>query len=242
MSQKPTSDTREHDDLGVTHTDADTISYTRFGPRPVPKGHRRPAGPHESRRIPPHGDVSPDGSRVWPRPSLMTRWLVWGGTAIAAAALTAGTVLAARHVGDMLESKQKPLPPAKPQPKRASTAFQPQPRPASAPRRPRAPRPGLMEEVNTNTAHLTGSLDQVMKSVTAAFAGFRTVAGQASTIMREFQTAADLARGVFNPAGPRESPKHTDTPMRAVRNTTDAGPVRGSTRGPEDGDPRTHRL
>ena len=90
----------QNDRPPITHTGADETSETRFGPRPVPEGHRHPAGPSESRRIPPHGDVSPDGSRVWPRPSPTAKWLVWGGTALAAAAVTAGTVIVARQLLD----------------------------------------------------------------------------------------------------------------------------------------------
>ena len=48
----------------------------------------QPSG-HASRPIPPHGDVSPDGRRVWPQPSMTSRVLVYGGMGIAAAAATA---------------------------------------------------------------------------------------------------------------------------------------------------------
>lgn len=60
-----------------------------------------PSG-HASRPIPPHGDVSQRGDRIWPRPSMTSRVLVYGGAAIAAAAATAGAVLAARKVADMV--------------------------------------------------------------------------------------------------------------------------------------------
>lgn len=60
-----------------------------------------PSG-HASRAIPPHGDVSQDGTRVWPQPTMTSRVLVYGGAAIAAAAATAGVVLAARKVADMV--------------------------------------------------------------------------------------------------------------------------------------------
>lgn len=56
-------------------------------------------GPSESRMIPPHGDVSPDGRHVWPRPSLTARVLVYGGVALAAAGATAGAVILARKAG-----------------------------------------------------------------------------------------------------------------------------------------------
>ncbi len=105
MAQDADPSHGDQDRPPILETGADTPGDTRFGPRPVPKGHRHPAGPSESRRIPPHGDVSPDGHRVWPRPSPTAKWLVWGGTALAAAAVTVGAVIAARHVLDALSDK-----------------------------------------------------------------------------------------------------------------------------------------
>lgn len=61
----------------------------------------QPSG-HASRPIPPHGDVSRKGDRIWPQPSMTSRVLVYGGAAIAAAAATAGTVLAVRKVADLV--------------------------------------------------------------------------------------------------------------------------------------------
>lgn len=95
-----------HDDDDTSPlTDAQRISQTRFGARPIPKGQRRMnTAEQEYRRIPPHGDVSPDGERIWPRPSATARLLVWGGTAAAAVAVTAGTALLLRRIGDALSS------------------------------------------------------------------------------------------------------------------------------------------
>ena len=101
----------QDDQPPITRTPADETSQTRFGPRPVPEGHRRPPGPVESRRIPPHGDVSPDGSHPWPRPSRGAKWLVWGGTGLVAATLTAGTVIAARHLIDLVSDDDGPARP-----------------------------------------------------------------------------------------------------------------------------------
>lgn len=56
--------------------------------------------PHASRRIPPSGDVSHDGKRIYPQPGLSSRILVWGGIVAAAAAATAGGILAVRTVVD----------------------------------------------------------------------------------------------------------------------------------------------
>ncbi|WP_135058844.1 hypothetical protein [Paracoccus salipaludis] len=71
--------------------------------RPVDRSQEtyQPSG-HASRPIPPHGDVSPRGGRTWPRPSMTSRVLVYGGMGIAAAAATAGAILAARKVADLV--------------------------------------------------------------------------------------------------------------------------------------------
>lgn len=76
--------------------------------RPVDRRQERyqPSG-HTSRPIPPHGDVSRDGERAWPRPSMTSRVLVYGGAAVAAAAATAGAVLAARKVADMVTGNDR---------------------------------------------------------------------------------------------------------------------------------------
>ena len=71
--------------------------------RPVDRGQEtyRPSG-HVSRPTPPHGDVSPEGDRAWPKPSMTSRVLVYGGAGIAAAAATAAAVLAVRKVADLV--------------------------------------------------------------------------------------------------------------------------------------------
>ncbi|MBV0890573.1 hypothetical protein KTN05_01755 [Paracoccus sp. Z118] len=58
--------------------------------------------PYPSQKPLPHGDVSLDGKSAWPEPSLTSRIVVWGGTGIVAAALTAGAVLAVRKVADLV--------------------------------------------------------------------------------------------------------------------------------------------
>ena len=105
----------QDDDDTPPLTEAERISQTRFGARPIPKGHRRPKidRSDDYRRIPPHGDVSPDGQRIWPHPSTAAKLLVWGGTAAAAVAVTAGTALALRRIGDAL-SGDKPHRTARP--------------------------------------------------------------------------------------------------------------------------------
>ncbi len=281
-------DPRDHDDLGVTRTDADETSQTRFGPRPVPEGHRRPAGPHESRHVPPSGDVSPDGSRAYPRPSRLAKWIVLGGTGIAAAALTAGSVYAARHLGDLISGNGTSKPQRRDRPRRHDGAAETRPRMQNpdaddrarmrrneardqrAPPPPRdysppkaAPRRNLMAEIEDNTATLTQSVDNVMRTLTAAVTGFRQVASQASAIVREFGDAAALVRQVIDPkAGgapsaplrPRPShPAPKDPTAQAERHGHPAPDLRHDplvhdpTDGPEsvgpaDHDPRTHRL
>ncbi len=284
---------RPDDRPPITHTDADTASDTRFGPRPVPEGHRRPAGPTESRRIPPHGDVSPDGRHVWPRPSATAKWLVWGGTALGVAALTAGTVIAARHVLG-LSSGDENRPRARGSVAPRFADLSPEEREAmrqrararesldarrgahlraeamrNAPPQARAPRPGLLQEVEANTASMSNGVDNLMRSLGAAMTGFRTVAGQAGAIMREFGDAADLVRGLLgrdtgaaqagarNPRAPNhrtgapphrdDGDRHSDRRGAHMPDLRDDpllhDPMDGpEPRGPADHDPRVHRL
>lgn len=157
------------------------------------------------RRIPPHGDVSPDGSRIWPRPSRSSRVIIWGGTAIVAAAATAGAVLAIRHVADMISGQPAPDPqPSNPRsslaakPARAASEHRPQPKPqpaADSPRlKPKKPRRPLLEEIEDTNRRLTHSVDGVVATLGGAFASFCKVASQAETVMRTFQSSADLVR------------------------------------------------
>ncbi|WJS84440.1 hypothetical protein [Paracoccus sp. TOH] len=268
---------RSQDEPPADHTEADVTSETRFGPRPVPEGHRRPAAHHESRRIPPHGDVSPDGTRPWPHPSRGAKWLTWGGTTLAAAALTAGTVIAARRVIDLLSEDEPPrrrgsLAPRfaeMDQAEREAMRRRTLQREAEAareaariraeaergrPRPRRQPRQSLMQEVDANTASLAQGVESVMRSVSSAMAGFRSVAGQATTIMQEFGDAAALAQGIFGRQGREEAdtprPRHPQPDDRHGAHMPDLrddpllhDPMEGpEPEGPADHDPRTHRL
>ncbi|WP_104491366.1 hypothetical protein [Paracoccus denitrificans] len=263
---------RHQDDLPpITRTEADDTSQTRFGPRPVPKGHRHPPGPVESRRIPPHGNVSPDGSRPWPRPSRGAKWLVLGGTGVAAAALTAGGVIAARHLLGLASPNTPPQrrrdsfapqhvapdpaarKPAAPPPPRQHEARRTA-RPEAEPKRPRPgrrpPRQGLLQEVEANTASLTNGVENVMRALTAAVAGFRTVAGQASTIVQEFGDAAAMVRDIIDRKPSSPQPRASSQDKRHGAHMPDLrddpllhdpmeGPDPG---GPADHNPRVHRL
>lgn len=238
----------------IRKTEADSTSDTRFGPRPVPSGHQRPQTPPKARRIPPHGTVSPDGRRPWPQPSNSAKWLTWGGTALTAAALTAGTVIAARQVIHAL-SEDKPRRAAADNPPRGTQGLvTPPPKPTQKPRR-RAPRVGLMQEIETNSASLTQGVENVMQAVTAGMTGFRTVAGQASAIMREFGDAAALVQDILGrnrpaqaPAKPRPGkPRPDDRHGAHMPDLRDDplthDPLDGpDAPDPQDHNPRMHRL
>lgn len=206
-----------------------------------------PTSPYGSRRIPPSGDVSPDGKRIWPRPSLSAKILVWGGTGIAAAALTAGTILAARRIAEAVrpDEVEPPAPRRHPQARpqvheqATSAASHLAPRFAelgteardqmrardrqraledaleaahqragaaeealrrarkSAGRRTRPKARNLMHEVEDNTRKIGQSAESTINSLGAALTGFRAVAGQAGSIIGDFEGAAKLIRSLF---------------------------------------------
>ncbi|MDQ7775142.1 MAG: hypothetical protein Q4615_04130, partial [Paracoccus aminovorans] len=219
----------------------------------------------QPRRIPPHGKVSPDGRRPWPQPSASAKWLAWGGTALTAAALTAGTVIAARQVMHAL-SDPKPRRPAPPAmaPRMAAMPKAEAPRPrdpaederTAAQARPRrrkpAPRAGLMQEIETNTASLTSGVENVMQALTAGMTGFRAVAGQAGAIMREFGDAAALVQDILGrrPAAAhprRDPPRPGDRHGAHMPDLRDDPLTHDPLDGPEpdtpqDHNPRMHRL
>lgn len=278
MAQDADPSHGDQDRPPILETGADTPGDTRFGPRPVPKGHRHPAGPSESRRIPPHGDVSPDGHRVWPRPSPTAKWLVWGGTALAAAAVTVGAVIAARHVLDALSDKDADrdsrhggprsglaprfadLSPDEREAMRRRAqsrddedarhlarlrAEAEQARAVERPRR-RPRRASFAQEVETNAASLRSGIESLMMGVTA----FRSVASQASGIMREFDGASGIIGAILGRKGDGtctardKDQAAAEPPMPDLRDdplTHD--PLDGpDADGPSDHNPRLHRL
>lgn len=265
------SDVDDDRDTPVRTREADRTSYTRFGPRPVPEGHRphvdRHVGPYESRRIPPSGPVSPDGSRPWPAPSKNGRLLVWSGTAVAAAAVTALAVHLGRRLGETLQD-DTPAPTAHRKPsapprfaelsederaalraraRRAARAAQdaveeeaPRMRRPPAPKiRRRRPKADFSSEVNQRTRDLSHGVGNVMSSLTAALTGFRAVAGQAGHIMREFNDAASLIGGFMG----RTAQAARDAAGKATRETTDAVREAADDVGKKvQEERRTHRL
>ena len=252
-----------------------------------------PRTPHlASRRIPPHGDVSPQGDRIWPQPSTSAKLLVYGGTALGVAAATAAGVLAVRKIADLVSgndaldreaeraaeqaaerararvyaaAKSPAASPASAAPRfsimsepdrdeiraRARSRMRedaPARRPqhekagaqndrarASRPARP-AQKQGFLDEVESNAQRVTRTINEVAGAVGAAVTGFRSVAGQADSIMREFGGAADQLRSFFSskPAGPSG---HRPTGDGSFRHH----PGREDADAPQD-DPRIHRL
>lgn len=243
----------------------------------------------DSRRIPPHGDVSPKGDRIWPRPSMTAKVLVYGGTALAAAAATAAGVLAVRKVADLVSgnealdreadraaeraaerARQQVYSAARggssghaprfaimPDPEReemrtrarsrmredaaARNRLREQARAASEapgkarPPRPAPPRQGLLDEIESNARRVTRTIDDVVGAVGAAVAGFRSVAGQADGLMREFGGAADQLRSFFD-RGHAGGDARKPAPGAPFRRTPDRGD------GDAQDDPRVHRL
>lgn len=210
-------------------------------PRPAAEDHPAHAGPGESRRIPPSGRVSPDGSRPWPTPSPTARLLVWGGTAVATAAVTALAVHLGRKLGKTLQdtppapvTRRRSAPPrfvdldedelaalrarARARARRAAHEAADQPRRAPAPKtRRRRRKPDFTAEVSQRTQDLSHGVSNAMAALTTALTGFRGVAGQASHIMREFNDAATLIGGFMG----RTAQAARDAADRAKRDAAD---------------------
>ncbi len=135
--------------------------------------------PYPSQRIPPHGDVSPDGTRAWPRPSLAAKIVVWGGVGLAAAAAVAGTGLLVQKIGGSPENGPAPRParfsdlPQKEQARIRKLARRSQPRDA---------RPGL--------ERLAGSV----AAITSAIEGFAMAASVARAAVDDFGAITDRIR------------------------------------------------
>lgn len=215
----------QHDDDIHDMTEADRTSQTRFGPRPVPKGHRTaspyPHKPMKSSRIPPSGPVSPDGRSVWPIPSLAARIVVWGGVAAAAAAVSAGLVIATRkltedrprHADAAPRRKSAGLAPRfadlddderEEMRRRARAQARADQRRAAGLRAKASRGRDAASSLTERATGLSASLNGVTDSLLSAFNGFRSVATQAGEIVAEFGAAAELVRNILQPRPPRE--------------------------------------
>lgn len=217
-------------------TEADRTSKTRFGPRPVPPGHRTGAD------HPFHHQALSGARSDYPAPSLTSKIVVWGGIALGVAGATAATVMAARKVGDMMRDDDSNAP-ARPR------SYAPQhehvaPRfgaldddeqeamrrrvrararadedeaarlRAAASRRRRKPKQNFAQELTETASNLSSGLDGVTKSLASAFQGFRSVAAQASGIVSEFAVAADQLRSVMRGSEQVGQPAERDHPRR----------------------------
>lgn len=226
--------------------------------------------PHASRYIPPSGDVSEDGKRIYPQPSLSSRILVWGGIVAASAAATAGAVLAVRTVVDGVagtdeddaveEARNRARARARKgrPPKLPRNSYAGRKRPSLAPRfaalsedereairerdreraeadqseierqrrrarsgnrpRRRAPAPrkvGLLAGANQSIADVTETVGAAVATIAAAVEGFRSVAGQAGSIMTEFREAADTVKTMFDGIPVPSKPTSADSRRRA---------------------------
>lgn len=212
--------TSDHDIYQLT--EADRASQTRFGTRPVPPGHISDMDHHFRKRASSDG-AGPRAGRD--EPSLTGRIVVWGGIALGVAGVTAAAVIAARKLGDAMSDDQpergRRSRDYRPQQNHVAPRFaaldedereamrrrvrararadedQDARLRASASRRRRKPRKDFAREVNETTSSLSSGLDGVTASLTGAFQGFRSVAGQASGIVREFSDAADQLRSML---------------------------------------------
>lgn len=190
-------------------TEADRDSQTRFGTRRVPEGHRTASPyPHRkmvSSRIPPSGEVSPDGRHVWPRPSLAARIIVWGGVAAGVAGLTAAGVAVGRAIAgnDRPEDRAHVAPrfaqideDEREAMRRRVRAQARADAEAAARLRAKASRSrGTPAQRLTETANeVSTGLNAVVGSVLSAFEAFNTVAGQARGVVEQFTRTADQIR------------------------------------------------
>lgn len=218
-------------------TEADRTSQTRFGPRPVPPGHRTGAD-HPS-----HDRALSGAGSDYPAPSLTSKIVVWGGIALGVAGATAATVMAARKVGDMMRDDVSDTPARPrnyaPQQEYVAPRFKAMDDDeqeamrrrvrararadedeaarlrAAASRRRRKPKRNFAQDLTETASHLSSGLDGVTKSLANAFQGFRSVATQATGIVSEFALAADQLRSVMRGSEQAAQPAPRDYPRGA---------------------------
>lgn len=195
----------------------------------------------ESRGVIPSGEVSRDGRRNAPKPSLTAKIIVYGGLAAGAAAATAGAVMAVQTIVDTfsgddddddIEAARKR---ARQQGGRATarrSSFGPshsrmrfaddeaaqrarhQARRARSQRR--GPQPSMVETVSETVSSLTSGSRDVMETLTAAIGAFRSVASQAGGIVEQFHGAADQVKSMLDP-GPASTARKSDMRARPRR-------------------------
>ncbi|WP_108502821.1 hypothetical protein [Paracoccus indicus] len=229
-------------------TEADHTSQTRFGPRPVPEGHKTgspyPHRPMRSTKVPPSGRVSPDGRHAWPEPSLSAKIIVWGGMALGVAGITAATSIAARK----LVASDRPEPPRLTGPAPVAPRFaQLEEDEREAMRRrvraqaredatqkarlrakagQRRDPANFAKDLTRTATELTDGLNGVAQSLQTAFDSFRGVSQQATTIVADFVAAADQLKSMVNGApGPAPAPRRpvAPAPQAAAPQANDGG-------------------
>lgn len=193
----------------LTLTDADRTSQTRFGPRPVPAGHKTA----------PRRTLSTSGTRAGhPSTQISTtaKVVVWAGIAVGIAGLTAATsAIAQKLVGS--DSDDRPHYRATPVAPRfahldedereamrrrvraqAREDSQNAARLRAKASRGRGNRGNVAKNLTRTATDLSQGLNGVAQSLSGAFAAFRGVSGQATSIVGEFVAAADQLRAILN--------------------------------------------
>ena len=220
-------------------TEADRTSETRFGPRPVPKGHHMP----HSRRVIPSGQVSPDGRSSYPSPATGTKIALWGGIALGVAGGTAAAVLAIRKIAEAMSDdddsqhahrRHHSAPRFARMDEDEREAMRRRVRDqdredrqevarlrAEASRRRSSPgakprKANFAESLIETSTRLSESLERVAKSMAIAVESFRSVAGQATAIVQEFAGAADQLRSALKGENP-QAPYRNDQDSRTHR-------------------------
>lgn len=232
----PTHDT----DLGLT--EADRTSETRFGPRPVPGGHRSAAG-LQARRTIPTGRMSPDGRSSYPTPSLGAKIAVWGGVALGVAGGTAAAIFAVRKLAEAIsgdssssrhdrqhraprfvemddddrEAMRRRVRTQDREDRQEFARLRAQASQGRSRARPSSRQTSFVDDVIQTSTKLSESLEGVAKSVSMAMDGFRSVARQATEVVAEFADTADDLRAAIKGEGPRSERANRDDHDRTHR-------------------------
>lgn len=227
-------------DLGST--EADRTTETRFGPRPVPGGHRSPTGV-QARRTIPSGRMSPGGQSSYPTPSLGAKIAVWGGVALGVAGGTAAAIFAVRKLADAIsgdssssshdrrhraprfvemdeDDREAMRRRVRAQDREDRQEFARMRAQASQGRsrvRSSGRQGNFVDDVIQTSTRLSESLEGVAKSVSVAMDGFRSVARQATEVVAEFADTADDLRAAIKGERPRRDRADRDNHDRTHR-------------------------